>query len=132
MELTMIVLEQNPYTDVAPKQTPIPTRLRTHKYVVKRGDTLDKIVARIAGKGASAAKKKQVRARIIALNPWLKHKRKLKRGDPGYKGTKTITAKPYQLVPGEVLVLPGAASSGGVVSGTGTVQGGGSITFHGT
>jgi hypothetical protein len=119
LELQMISLEKNPYGDVSVDRSPVPPHLRTHKYVVKRGDTLNKIVARVAGRGADAKKRKQVLARIIVLNPWLKHRRHLQRGDSGYVGTKTITAKPYQVVPGEVMVLPGGAASGGGVRGSG-------------
>lgn len=119
LELQMVSLEKNPFTDVDADRSPVPPHLRTHKYVVKRGDTLTKIVARVAGRGADAKKRKQVLARIVALNPWLKHRRKLHRGDSGYVGTKTVTAKPYQVVPGEVMVLPGGAASNGGVRGSG-------------
>lgn len=95
LELQMVSLEKYPYAEVEAEKTP--QRTKSGSYQVKRGDTLEKIVRRLAGHGASAAKRKRVRAALLKLNPQLKKKRKV----PGGK-----TGKPMHVYPGEVLAKP--------------------------
>lgn len=96
-ELQMVGLERNPYGgDIKVQTSPVPARGGL-RYKVKKGDTLEKLVRRLAGKHASKAKLKRVRARLLELNPFLKKKRKLADGHMG---------RAYILHAGEILTLP--------------------------
>lgn len=98
LDLQMLSLEKYPYGEVK-VQSALPKALRGRQYIVKKGDTIDKLARALAGGArASAAKVTRVRAALLKVNPQLRHKRKLPNGAAG--------AKPLRLYPGELLRLP--------------------------
>lgn len=96
VELQMVSLEKFPYAEVSANKVPQKTS-SGKQYRVKRGDTLEKIVRNLAGKGASASKRKKVQAALLAANPQLRKKRTQPNGQP---------AKPMKVYAGELLALP--------------------------
>lgn len=100
LELQMIGLERNPYSDVVAREKH-PKQIKNYRrYIVKRGDTLHGIVVRVAGPRASHTTQHQVLARILQLNPGLRHKRTIRIDG------KDVPAKPMRVVPGEVVRVP--------------------------
>lgn len=96
VELSMISLEKYPYDDVQ-VETVAPRTRQGKRYTVKRGDTLARIVAKLAGKHASSEKRKRIQTQVLDLNSFLRKKRAL----PGGK-----TGKPMKVYPGEIIRLP--------------------------
>lgn len=95
VDLTMVGLEKYPYGEVEPTKT---TKPKTKLYTVKRGDTLTKLVARLAGRKATKKQRAAARTKLLNLNPQLRKKRILKDG--------VTVAKALRVYPGEVLRLP--------------------------
>lgn len=97
LDLQMLGLEKYPYSEVQAKPvTPRPSSRKS--YTVRAGDTLDKIVRKLAGRHANALRRKRIRARLLELNPQLAKRR----AKPGGHGT----VKPFQLAAGELILLP--------------------------
>lgn len=114
LDVQMVSLEQYPYSDVEISDAP-PRVQKGRRYMVKVGDTLTNIVARLAGKGASATKRRRTLNHLLALNPSIKKRRTLANGNTG---------KPMKVYPGEVLLLPaGGDTPMGTITGTTTVVG---------
>lgn len=110
VEIQMVSLEPKPFGDVT--VTANPSRASHSTYQVKKGDTLHKIAVKIAGgKKATANQVKQVLAKILKLNPKLKHTRTYHIGSTGFLGDHTVTVKPMHLAIGELLILPVASRS---------------------
>lgn len=101
IDLQMIGLEKYPYAEVEADPS-APRANGGRRYRVVNGDTLDRIVTRVAGPRASSEKKKRVRAQILELNPRIRKERRVEFNG----GLSVIVAKPFRLVPGEVLTLP--------------------------
>ncbi len=99
VEIRMTGLERYPLSDVSasPAQAPV-TKIIKHR--VTHGETLDKIVAKVAGRYATAAQRKAMLARILTLNPELRHTRQMK--IDGH----TRTLKPHRVYTGEVIRIP--------------------------
>lgn len=96
LELHMVSLEKYPYAEVQVNDSRGTTRIGK-RYIVRSGDTLERIARRVAGKKASAARVKTVKQRIVELNKFVM-KRRAKPGGG--------TGKPGKVYPGEVLNLP--------------------------
>lgn len=96
MELQMVSLEKYPYREIV-TETALNPAANVKRYRVKGGDTLGKIVSRVAGKKASKKKRAQVQARILELNPRIRKRRVFPSGRVG---------QPMRVYPGEVLVIP--------------------------
>lgn len=103
LELQMVGLEKNPFSDVEVERT---SNRHHRKYVVKRGDTLHSIVVRLAGAHSTKKKRKHVLSALLKLNPAIRRKRTLHVGATNFLGDHTVTAKPMHVVPGEIIVLP--------------------------
>lgn len=93
VSLTMISLERRPFAEVVVN----PTTAKGSRYVVKKGDTLTKIVSHLVGAGASSAKRKAMHATLMTMNPDLSKARPIPGGG---------TARPLQVYPGELLRIP--------------------------
>lgn len=93
-ELTMVGLEKYPYAEV--QATTVDKKVATRSYIVKAGDTLAKLAARLAGPKASSARKAQVQKLIVELNPQLKKPRVVD----------GKVHKPMKVYPGGKLKLP--------------------------
>lgn len=96
VDLQMIGLELYPYGDVHVDTAPAPIRAST-TYLVKAGDTLEKIVRRLAGRHSTVQRRRVVRERLLTLNPEIRKKR----AKPGGG-----IAKPLRVYPGEKIRLP--------------------------
>lgn len=100
LDLQMVGLEKFPYAEIEADPS-APRARQTRPYRVKKGDTLDRIVARAAGPRASSTKKKRVRAQILELNPHIRKKRVVQESPNVVK-----IGKPMKVYAGELLLLP--------------------------
>lgn len=109
LEVQMIGLDVRALDDLDTPDQPSNVTSK-NRYIVRPGDTLTKIVVKLAGKKSSSTKRRAVLAKVLALNPQLRHARKLVPGAPNYAGTATVNAKPMRVYVGEVLLLPGKSA----------------------
>lgn len=96
LDLTMISLQRNALGAASAQKTA--RGARTRVYLVKAGDTFDKLARKLAGKNPNAMKVALGRDLLLMLNPQLKQKRLLNGGGTG---------KPMRVYPGEQIRLPG-------------------------
>lgn len=103
LTLTMVSLEpqaDGQLNDAPERATPNSTRRPRKLYIVKSGETLHSLVARLAGKKATSKHREALLAALLTLNPQVKNKR-----------TETINGAPvsvaaFHLHAGERIVLP--------------------------
>lgn len=103
VELTMVSLEpqaDGQLNEAPQRATPNSTRRPRKAYIVKAGETLHSLVARLAGKKSTSAHREALLTAILTLNPQIKNQR-----------TETINGQPvtvaaFHLHSGERIVLP--------------------------
>ena len=99
VQITMLSLERRPLKDDTYEHAEATVR-RVQSYIVRSGDTLQKIARRLAGSRASSAQVRAVTRRILDLNPRLKRARTVTRnGVP-----RTVAAN--KVVAGDRLIIP--------------------------
>ncbi len=96
VELQMVSLEKYPYAEVE-VETSEPRVRQGRRHVVKRGQTFESLIRKVAGPKSTPSQRKRAREKLLKLNPFLRSRRKLPNGTVG---------KPMRVYPGEVIRLP--------------------------
>ena len=105
MTFTMQTLQRNPYPGI-PVGGKHPPEQQTKVYVVKNGDTLQRLAHTLAGSKRTQAKVRTIVAEITRLNPQINKARQEQIFNAAGTQIGETPAKPGQIVTGEKILLP--------------------------
>lgn len=105
LTFTMQTLQRNPYPSI-PVGGKHPPNQQTRTYIVKNGDTLQRLVYLLAGSKRTAAKIKTITAEILRLNPQIQKARQEQIFNAKGNQIGETNIQPMHIATGEKILLP--------------------------